>query len=86
MAPQTADVAERGLAVDFGEVDAVARRVAQHKRPFAKQVDVDDLDVRLVRRHIVAVGERGAHPSITLRIVDRLDSYARFGGLVRDRE
>lgn len=78
MAPKTADVAQRSLAVGFSKADAVAYLVAEHKGPFAKKVDVDNLDVWLVCRDIVAVGERGAHAAITLRIVDRFDCDTRL--------
>ncbi len=76
VAPKTANVLKRRLAPLVSERHALAKRVAQNEPTVAKQIDVDNLNVGLIRADIVAVSKGRAYAAIALGVVNRLDTNA----------
>ncbi len=64
----------------------LAGRMAQNEPAVAEEIDVDNLNVRLIGADIVAVSKGSADVAIALGVVNGPHANARFVGLVRNAE
>src|SRR5438270_369014 len=73
IAPEPADVAERGVAALLLQRDAILDIVLEAQMAVAEQIDIHHLDVRQAGADVVALGERRTDVFITALVVDRSD-------------